>query len=211
MEACLLPQHFCRDCLDASMLYQPRCPLCRFDLQGFKPVSANVDTALLALMESSIPSSELAERRKEAQAEASVRVSKLRFRVLVGNEHKKLGRNLHEWKVYVRLQEDVSSSSIAIQELIKKVTFELHETFPDPIVVVRKPPYELEGEGWGAFEVKIKVDYHEHWGLPPTETTHWLDFDNDDNHAGFLLETDKPKESKSGRSVRPRTSRSRRS
>ncbi|WWC94834.1 hypothetical protein V866_001684 [Kwoniella sp. B9012] len=66
--------------------------------------------------------------------------------------------------------------------LIKKVTFKLHDTYPQPNRAFDKPPFKVTETGWGEFVVQIRVQFipessekpltlnHpiklHHWGLP---------------------------------------------
>lgn len=58
----------------------------------------------------------------------------------------------HAWTVYLR---PYKSEDLAV--FIKKVQFKLHESYPNPVRVITKPPYELSETGWGEFEVVIKI------------------------------------------------------
>ncbi|XP_072039981.1 YEATS domain-containing protein 4-like [Amphiura filiformis] len=58
----------------------------------------------------------------------------------------------HQWTIYLKpfRNEDMSA-------YVKKVQFKLHESYPNPLRVVTKPPYEVQETGWGEFEIAIKV------------------------------------------------------
>jgi YEATS domain-containing protein 4 len=58
----------------------------------------------------------------------------------------------HAWTVYVRPchHEDISV-------YIKKVQFKLHESYPNSVRVLNKPPFEVQETGWGEFEIQIKL------------------------------------------------------
>ncbi|WVR00256.1 hypothetical protein IAU59_007399 [Kwoniella sp. CBS 9459] len=43
--------------------------------------------------------------------------------------------------------------------LIKKVTFKLHETYPNPNRVCDKPPFRVTETGWGEFVVQIRIQF----------------------------------------------------
>lgn len=58
----------------------------------------------------------------------------------------------HAWTVYLR---PYKSEDMAV--FIKKVQFKLHESYPNPVRVVSKPPYDLSETGWGEFEIAIKI------------------------------------------------------
>ena len=44
---------------------------------------------------------------------------------------------------------------------VKKVQFKLHESYPNPIRIVSRPPYEIQETGWGEFEIMIKVFFQD--------------------------------------------------
>eukprot|EP01083_Nonionella_stella_P039628 107753_1 len=60
------------------------------------------------------------------------------------------------WTVYVRGIENEDLSY-----LIKKVVFYLHESYDEPIRVIENGPFELTEEGWGQFEIKIEIYFHD--------------------------------------------------
>ena len=57
-----------------------------------------------------------------------------------------------QWTLYVRgpNNEDLSVA-------IRKVVFQLHPSFPQPVRELTQPPYELTEKGWGEFEVTIRI------------------------------------------------------
>lgn len=65
----------------------------------------------------------------------------------------------HRWSVYVRgaTNEDLSG-------VIKKVVFQLHPSFNNPVRVVESPPFELSECGWGEFEIAISLHFHDDVG-----------------------------------------------
>lgn len=66
------------------------------------------------------------------------------------------GKNTHAWKAYVRgaYNEDIS-------HLIEKVVFFLDPSFESPERVITEPPFQIEEEGWGEFEIKIGVYFQD--------------------------------------------------
>ena len=58
----------------------------------------------------------------------------------------------HGWTVYLR---PYKSEDMGV--FIKKVQFKLHESYPTPVRLVNRPPYELNETGWGEFEIAIKI------------------------------------------------------
>lgn len=39
----------------------------------------------------------------------------------------------------------------------QQVVFKLHDSFPNPVRVIDKPPFELTETGWGEFEIGFTV------------------------------------------------------
>ncbi len=56
----------------------------------------------------------------------------------------------HSWTVFVRgpYNEDLSY-------MLRDVEFHLHESFEQPVRVVRQPPFEVTEVGWGEFEIRM--------------------------------------------------------
>ncbi|XP_059074452.1 transcription initiation factor TFIID subunit 14b isoform X2 [Cryptomeria japonica] len=61
----------------------------------------------------------------------------------------------HKWTVYIRgaTNEDLSIA-------IKRVVFELHPSFNNPIRIVDSAPFELSETGWGEFQIKMTIFFH---------------------------------------------------
>ena len=70
-------------------------------------------------------------------------------------------------------------SSSALSLAIKRVTFHLHPSFPNPIRVVEKPNmigsgmvgYMVEEDGWGEFEAMIKIEWNSGSGVGGSKDT----------------------------------------
>lgn len=62
----------------------------------------------------------------------------------------------HAWTCYLKpfKSEDMSF-------FIKKVQFKLHESYPNPLRILSKPPYEIQETGWGEFEIIIKIFFQD--------------------------------------------------
>mmetsp|Transcript_3127 Transcript_3127/g.6516 ORF Transcript_3127/g.6516 Transcript_3127/m.6516 type:complete len:218 (-) Transcript_3127:477-1130(-) len=75
----------------------------------------------------------------------------------------------HRWTCYVRNPENKDMTHI-----VDKVVFKLHDSFPNPIRVLEKPPYELTETGWGEFEIGITIHFTEDSGEKPIEVFHPL-------------------------------------
>ncbi|GMP27187.1 hypothetical protein CsSME_00003291 [Camellia sinensis var. sinensis] len=58
----------------------------------------------------------------------------------------------HKWTVYVR-----GASNEDLGAVIRRVEFQLHPSFSNPLRVVESPPFELSECGWGEFEIAISL------------------------------------------------------
>ncbi|KAA1088906.1 NuA4 histone H4 acetyltransferase complex and the SWR1 complex subunit [Puccinia graminis f. sp. tritici] len=54
---------------------------------------------------------------------------------------------------------DVIGGCDDLSYFIKKVTFKLHESYPNPLRVVDKAPFELTETGWGEFVINITIHF----------------------------------------------------
>ncbi|KAL9245649.1 hypothetical protein vseg_019274 [Gypsophila vaccaria] len=61
----------------------------------------------------------------------------------------------HKWTVYVR-----SATNEDLTVVVKRVVFQLHPSFNNPVRVVESPPFELSECGWGEFEIAISLYFH---------------------------------------------------
>lgn len=62
----------------------------------------------------------------------------------------------HKWTVYVR-----GATNEDLGVVIKRVVFQLHPSFKNPMRVVESPPFELSECGWGEFEIAITLYFYE--------------------------------------------------
>lgn len=83
--------------------------------------------------------------------------------IIYGNTARKTGEkkppnapveHSHIWTIFVR-----GPNGEDLSDIIKSVVFKLHETYPTPVRVVDKPPFELTETGWGEFEINIKINF----------------------------------------------------
>ena len=87
--------------------------------------------------------------------------------------------NPNRWSCYVRgldNNEDISY-------YIKKVVFQLHPSFPEPVKsknywfitcpAVEKYPFEISQTGWGEFDIGVKIFFNDP-AEKPVELTHGL-------------------------------------
>ncbi|GLB34166.1 putative yeats-domain-containing protein [Lyophyllum shimeji] len=68
----------------------------------------------------------------------------------------------HRWTVAVRSaaspeNADQVGGADDLSYFIKRVTFKLHDTYPNPTRNVDKPPFEVSETGWGEFDIQIRI------------------------------------------------------
>ncbi|KAG2173808.1 hypothetical protein INT43_005228 [Umbelopsis isabellina] len=94
----------------------------------------------------------------------------------------------HKWTILVR---GVNNEDISFW--IKKVTFRLHETYPNPQRTIEQPPFEVTETGWGEFEIAIKIYFHTASGEKPVTLYHHLRLHPyEDDGTGQPWPKDKP-------------------
>ena len=74
------------------------------------------------------------------------------------------------WTILVRSGDTEDED---ISEYIRRVEFNLHSTFAQPRRVVETPPFQVEEQGWGEFEIVIRVFFQD-TNERPLEMKHWL-------------------------------------
>jgi len=94
--------------------------------------------------------------------------------VIVGNAHHVADDGSHAWRLYVAGNGAEHLSSVEVW---------LHDTFKPNHRRLETIPFQLECKGWGTFEIPLRL--HKKTG-GYTDTTWFLQFDNDDKHK--LLE-----------------------
>lgn len=57
--------------------------------------------------------------------------------------------------------------------LIKKVEFQIHESFPEPLITIEAPPFEIHNAGYGVFPITITIHFQDP-SERPLEYTHQL-------------------------------------
>ncbi|OSX59350.1 hypothetical protein POSPLADRAFT_1151126 [Postia placenta MAD-698-R-SB12] len=85
----------------------------------------------------------------------------------------------HRWTVAVRSAASAPDSDIVggaddLSYFIKRVTFKLHDTYPNPTRNVDKPPFEVSETGWGEFEIQIRITFVAESGEKAFFTYHHL-------------------------------------
>lgn len=75
----------------------------------------------------------------------------------------------HKWSCYVRGPDDFDISTY-----IKQVVFTLHPSFNNAVRALKSPPFEVHEEGWGEFDIGIKLHFWPESGCRPIEIQHQL-------------------------------------
>jgi YEATS domain-containing protein 4 len=75
----------------------------------------------------------------------------------------------HSWTIFVK---DPTGNDLSTY--IKKVSFKLHDTYPNSLRTIEKPPFEVTESGWGEFEIIIKIFFHAEGGEKNVTFLHHL-------------------------------------
>ena len=94
------------------------------------------------------------------------------------------------WTVLVRSGETEDED---LSEYIRRIEFTLHSTFAQPRRVVEIPPFQVQEQGWGEFEVTLRIFFQD-TNERPLELKHWLKLtpDEDDEEAKKIDYTKTP-------------------
>jgi len=69
---------------------------------------------------------------------------------------------MRKWSISVSLLNDQGKEIPAT--IFDKVTYHLHPTFENPVRVFKQPPFKIEEQGWGEFDMKIALTIAEKGG-----------------------------------------------
>ncbi|KAK1357656.1 transcription initiation factor TFIID subunit 14b [Heracleum sosnowskyi] len=84
----------------------------------------------------------------------------------------------HKWTVYVR-----GATNEDLGVVVKRVVFQLHPSFNNPVRTVESPPFELSECGWGEFEIAITLYFHADVCDKPVTLFHHLKLYSEDEPA----------------------------
>lgn len=68
--------------------------------------------------------------------------------ITIGNWHELVQEHHHRWSFFVKPSRT---------DIIEEVHMHLHESFPRPHKILKKPPYMIHGKGWGYFTITVNV------------------------------------------------------
>ncbi|KAL3090240.1 hypothetical protein niasHS_006692 [Heterodera schachtii] len=68
-------------------------------------------------------------------------------------QQKNKDNHTHRWTLWVRAYDQEEDLGL----YIRKVQFRLHESYPNSVRIVEKPPFEITETGWGEFDAQIKM------------------------------------------------------
>lgn len=151
-----------------------------------------------SLMQMQVPDAKAQENQDQGQQERSnivrrVPGAKMSIPIVIGSIAQRLKKGItvpgedwelsYKWGCYVRGLRETSSPSDPMEEqdlsfMIKKVEFQIHESFPESLITIDKHPFEIHNAGYGEFPITITIyfqDPHER----PLEYTHQLKFEAD--------------------------------
>ncbi|KAH3687240.1 hypothetical protein WICPIJ_001776, partial [Wickerhamomyces pijperi] len=74
-------------------------------------------------------------------------------KILEGVDSVQEGFPMRKWSIEVHLLDQ--QGQISSDNIFDKVTYHLHPTFVNPTRVIKKPPFKIEEQGWGEFELFV--------------------------------------------------------
>lgn len=163
------------------------CPICRATIASSSVLT--VDHQASAQIKENF-SKELELRKQELSTFLSnYKTFYLRF----GNTHTRLftnNYNKHEWTLFIKIDNE------NIESFIENVVITLHPTFYPSSITLDKAPFEIKRQGWGIFDIPIKINWKSWTGLECSELVHNLSFlqDGNENRMKFRVERAKFKE-----------------
>jgi transcription initiation factor IIF auxiliary subunit len=86
--------------------------------------------------------------------------------IKVDNTAKYVGNGRYDWTVFIVAEKAVLSR-------IQTVEYTLHPTFTDPVLEGTGPRFSLTSNGWGEFNIKVKIIFKDK-KKPPTVMNYWL-------------------------------------
>ncbi|XP_055952514.1 YEATS domain-containing protein 2-like [Argiope bruennichi] len=112
----------------------------------------------------------------------SSRAPRIKVKIIIGNISKFIPvwmrdesdqHITHKWMIYVR----GDKNGPTIESFVKKVRFFLHSSYrPNDIVEICSPPFHLIKRGWGEFEVRVQIFFHDPRNKP-VDIQHTLKLD----------------------------------
>ncbi|EER18338.1 YEATS domain-containing protein, putative [Perkinsus marinus ATCC 50983] len=103
--------------------------------------------------------------------------------IVVGTYAFKKDENLYRWHALVRSGQ-LGAPLEDLSYIIKRVDFQLHETFSVPQRTVESTPFMVTEEGWGEFDIVITIHFVDS-SEAPVQTTHKLKLHHDANTTGI--------------------------
>ncbi|KAG0145234.1 hypothetical protein CROQUDRAFT_671878 [Cronartium quercuum f. sp. fusiforme G11] len=73
-----------------------------------------------------------------------------------------------------KIQDDILGGQDDLSKFIRKVTFKLHESYPNHIRTIDREPFEISETGWGEFIILIKIFFVTESGEKPIQIHHPL-------------------------------------
>jgi len=96
-----------------------------------------------------------------------------------GNQPSSSTSQAFRWTILVRSGETEDED---LSEYIRRVEFNLHSTFAQPRRIVETPPFQVEEQGWGEFEINLRIFFQD-TNERPLEMKHWLKLRPDDGEV----------------------------
>ncbi|CAH7687076.1 YEATS domain-containing protein 4 [Phakopsora pachyrhizi] len=85
------------------------------------------------------------------------------------------------------IEGDIIGGADNLSHFIKKVSFKIHNSYPNPLRMIDRAPYEINETGWGEFLIYIKMYFLHNWfpdpiNIPEHQPWLWLTIPDDENN-----------------------------
>ncbi|CAH7688856.1 YEATS domain-containing protein 4 [Phakopsora pachyrhizi] len=85
------------------------------------------------------------------------------------------------------IEGDIIGGADNLSHFIKKVSFKIHNSYPNPLWMIDRAPYEINETGWGEFLIYIKMYFLHNWfpdpiNIPEHQPWLWLTIPDDENN-----------------------------
>ncbi|CAH7683572.1 YEATS domain-containing protein 4 [Phakopsora pachyrhizi] len=86
------------------------------------------------------------------------------------------------------IEGDIIGGADNLSHFIKKVSFKIQNSYPNPFRMIDRAPYEINETGWGEFLIHIKMYFLHNWfpdpiNIPEHQPWLWLTIPDDENNS----------------------------
>merc|ERR1712224_187566 len=173
---------FCIHCIETSIMFKPKCPICRKELKDFEP---EVDQTLQDFTKNQFPS--VFEERKKELVQENIWISdSFPITFEFGNKWRYLKDAIvrpnsydlvHHWSMYLKTPRD----SDIIDKIVDSVKTTLCKTFKNRYRALDKGSWMVFGRAYDDFEADIEIKFKKWTGIPTKKFSFELHFNEEGN------------------------------